>query len=112
MPFITIKTLAGNQEIDLKKMAERISAEMDVELSRLTILVQRFQPNDYFRGDEYHVPIIDISALSKHNLTWIQKFMHSVARAAADQLQMEENDLVVYSHLIENGCFLSRGSCN
>jgi hypothetical protein len=109
MPIIRVLIQRDDQKLDPKAALFDISSEMGIDPERLNLFVEAYPFGTCYRGSGNDSPIINISARTHNGQEWIQRLMTASARAVAKQLDVGEERIVVYAHLIEDGYFLANG---
>lgn len=106
MPIITIKTPYPVQQLCLKSIVKEITSETDIAAERLNIFVEQYIPRYFYNGEETQPVIVHVAASIHNGKEIIQKIMAAAANSIKQQLSLEDDQIAVYSHPIEDGYLL------
>lgn len=106
MPIITIKTPYPTQQLCLKSMAKEISVTTDIDPGRFNIFIEQYIPCNFYNEDGNQPVIVHVAASIHNGKQTIQTIMAAAANTIKQQLSIEDNQIAVYSHPIEDGYLL------
>lgn len=102
MPIITIKTPYPIQRLCLKTIAEAINKDTGIEKCRLNIFIEQYLPSNFYNCDGSQPVIIQVAASAHNGKQKIQAVMSAVSKTIVQQLNIEDNQIAVYSQPIES----------
>ena len=106
MPIITIKTPYPAERLCLKTIVEAVNADTGIEMERLNVLVEPYSPQNYYNINTNQRVIVHVEASIHNGKETIQTIMSTVCRIVREQLNIEEDQIAVYAHPIEDGYLL------
>jgi phenylpyruvate tautomerase PptA (4-oxalocrotonate tautomerase family) len=109
MPYITVKVLNQNHNLNAKKLGQEISEKSNIEISRINILIHYFNDDDIFRGSENDSPIITIEASEKNNKEFFQNLAEISSATVEKHLNLPSSTVTCITNPVKEGYMLSKG---
>lgn len=106
MPIITIKTPYPIQRLCLETIAKAINVDTGIEKGRLNIFIEQYLPKNFYNCDGNQPVIVKVAASAHNGKQKIQAIMSAASKTIIQQLNIEDNQIAVYSQPIESGYLL------
>ncbi|MFZ7120245.1 MAG: hypothetical protein ACOWWH_04770 [Eubacteriaceae bacterium] len=107
MPYISIKSEGLKENLDLRDLNKRIAEKMETDRKRIIISWETFHEGMFYRHyDEYHRrnrPVVIIRLSKRNTKEFYLKLVDVIKEELCSILKIEDEDILLFIHQIEEG---------
>lgn len=107
MPCIVIKTKKTNTSVDLKLLSEDLSKSTGIDINRISIMVDYYNDNDFFKLDDNLIIFVHIS--ENNQKEQIELLCSKISSLSERYFNKNQNSSAVICNLIQKGYLFLNG---